>query len=152
MKKITSLILVFTLFCAKVPVLATEIGEAADPVIAQQETSSVVGEDIEIGDGEFKIVSIPSEETSPVVGEDIEIGEDEVKIVSIIEEDDKVVGEDIEIGDGEFKIVSLPSETQNTGIAGSKLNSSQIAIISALSALALIALGIIGWKKKLLNN
>jgi hypothetical protein len=43
--------------------------------------SGVVGENIEIGDGEMKIVSAPA-----VVGEDIEIGEDMAKIVSVEEE------------------------------------------------------------------
>lgn len=42
--------------------------------------SGVVGEDIEIGDGEMKIVSAPD-----VVGEDIEIDDDMAKIVSVEE-------------------------------------------------------------------
>ncbi len=69
---------------------------------APAEPDKVVGDDIEVGEGEFKIISMP------VVGDDIEIGDDEVKIISIQDpEPERVVGDDIEIGDGEFKIISI---------------------------------------------
>ena len=64
----------------------------------------VVGDDIEIGEGEFKIISI--DENDAVVGDDIDIEDGEFKIISI-DENDAVVGDDIDIEDGEFKIISI---------------------------------------------
>lgn len=77
-------------------------------------------------------------ESERVVGDDIEIGEDEVKIVSISDDDgdmpvsdevvfddpdrDAVVGEDIEIGEGEFKIISLPAEDGDAPVSNDDAN------------------------------
>ena len=47
----------------------------------------VVGDDIEIGEGEFKIISIMDPE--PVVGDDIKIEDDMAKIISIDDENEK---------------------------------------------------------------
>ncbi len=74
-----------------------------------REDSKVVGDDIEIGEGEMKIVSI-DEEVGPVVGDDIDIEDGMAKIISIDEDAIPVVGEDIEVGEGEFKIISIDEE------------------------------------------
>jgi hypothetical protein len=77
-----------------------------------EEEIPVVGEDIIIDEGEFKIVSVEEDtpEEAPVVGEGIEIGEDEAKIVSV-EEDAPVMGE--EMSEEEAKILSVQSGLAN---------------------------------------
>ena len=83
----------------------------------ETDNGRVVGDDIEIGEDEVKIVSLEGE-TGSVVGDDIEVGEGEFKIISINDEDlesDAVVGDDIEIGEGEFKIISIDEGQEDEG-------------------------------------
>lgn len=64
-----------------------EIGEGEFKIISIDENDAVVGDDIDIEDGEFKIISIM--DPAPVVGDDIDIGDDMAKIISIVEENEK---------------------------------------------------------------
>jgi hypothetical protein len=153
MKKILCFVLMFTFLVFNTAVLATEDNKSktVDNTTTQEETTKVVGEDIEIGEDEMKIVSVTDEdktaveETDKVVGDDIEIGEDEVKIVSVNDDASKVVGDDIKIGDGEFKIISMPMDESKAG----GFNAAY-AIIAA-GALVIVAGGLIVFRKKRLN-
>lgn len=166
MKKIGLIALILTLlFLVQVSVYAEkdkevpvsrEVEEMADSRSGQ--SSSVVGEDIEIGEGEVKIVSvdepISEEPAEPVVGEGIEVGEGEAKIVSVdepISEDRTapVVGEGIEIGEGEAKIVSVGEGEVPSAAGGNtagKNNNNTIYIVIG-SVLVLGAAFGIGYKK-----
>ena len=103
-----------------------------------EEIDRVVGDDIEVEEGEFKIVSV--DEEADVVGDDIEIGEDEAKIVSVDEEAD-VVGDDIEIGEDEAKIVSVGEDEEENN---------KWPVAAGVSAAVLVAAGIIVLIKKVL--
>jgi LPXTG-motif cell wall-anchored protein len=153
MKKILCFVLMFTFLMFNTAVLATEDNKSktVDNTTTQEETTKVVGEDIEIGEGEMKIVSVTEEdktaveETDKVVGDDIEIGEGEVKIVSVNDSDSKVVGDDIKIGDGEFKIISMPMDESKTG------SFNMVYAFVAAGAVIVLAGGFIVFRKRRLN-
>ena len=56
--------------------------------VASPDSESVVGDDIEIEDGEFKIISIEIDNDA-VVGDNIEVGDGEAKIISFMPEEDE---------------------------------------------------------------
>lgn len=85
---------------------ADAAGEGVSGYAGEGSDISVVGEDIEIGEDEVKIVSFDENSTpveSPIVGEGIEIGDDEAKIVSI--------GEEIEDSSANEEVMPISTKT-----------------------------------------
>ena len=142
MKKV--LLFVLMLCLLSVPAFA-QTGERTE---IPADDGRVVGDDIDIGEGEFKIISIdldePVDDTQRkapdepaddgrVVGDDIEIGEGEAKIISIdLEGGDAVVGDGIEIGEDEAKIVSVDDETKEFPVVPVAVGTGALLLIAVV--------------------